>query len=199
MVAATPVMQSTETAIVQFLEQHRFSFPFAPTVSAVDSLGTLSTSSPTAVAGATVCGQAGPGGYIEFGSICNSQFLTWTTVKNELHETLHESITGGANGIDWTTIPNSWSVWNLNEAATESEVQDLMPGLLRAKFPSLYKSWLNGNQSTSIAYPDYVKDVRVWSAHQCGQSWRSSCAIGIRAKLFLTPPVDRLSFNVPLP
>lgn len=198
MVAATPVMQSTETAIVQFLEQHKFSFPVTPTIQILDSLGTFSAQSPTVAAGQTVCGMAAPNGVITFGAVCNAQFLTWTSVKNELHETLHETVTGGSY-VNWTSLPNPWSVWNLNEAATESEVQDLMPGLLRAKFPSLYKQWLANGVSTSIAYADYVKDIRVWSAHQCHQSWYSGCAIGMRAKLFLTPPVDRLAFNVPLP
>lgn len=171
-------LPKVEAIVVNYLRAHRFTVPDGLTVT-VAPLASIASGS---LAGTTPLAEAGPGQITA--SPVLEQWPFGYQLATLLHETLHETPTGGSyqyqNFTDTLTLAN--------EQATESMAQDILPALLRSQgiAPKTVVAW---------AYTGLVRRERVVSAQSCRCSWKSPAARAWRAAYFFTNPMDRELIN----
>lgn len=171
----TPPLAIVENEVIGYLRDHRFTLPN----------GIVVTTAPLAqIAGAPLLGQQ-PVADAQSGLITVSPDVAQWGLADVaallLHETLHETPTGGADDYAQLT-PDQFVA---NEQATEATTQDLLPGLLRR---------LNMSRDAVkfvSGYAGLVKRERVASAVACHCGWTTAPARAWRARFFLTPPAER--------
>lgn len=175
--AQTPAdMSSLAGAISDYLRQHRFSFPVAPTVAVGDG-----AVNPTLAAnGLTAPDPLGSttGGNITISQRMANQPINGQSVMNMLHEVLHTTKTGGnASGA----TPDQQEA---TEAAVEGMTEDLAPGVM-------HYLRVDPNSGGSFPYSALVRNLRLASANATGGNWRTPAARAWRANYFLTSPDQR--------
>lgn len=174
-VAPPPPLVSLEVGIVSYLQAHRFTFPRQITLEMAEA-GEMSVVRVSR--GMTPLAEAHADGRIVIRRDMAEAPITGQTVSILLHETLHETVTGGAEG--------SWDagVQDATEQATEAMAQDLWPAVMRSlRIPT--------TSGQLLAYSDLVKRERVWSARVCRCGWQTPAARAARARQFFTPASAR--------
>jgi hypothetical protein len=175
MYAPPAQIDHVESAVVQYLEGHSF------TLQGPISIRTMQSR--------RYAGMALPAGEILLDRTVSSLADNDAELPALLlHETLHETLTGGAG----TAMTHAQFV--ANEQATESTALDLLPGLLRSMGwgrRAVSDAVFNATQGS--AYWSLVRKERMASATICHAPWTSRCARGVRAGWFLTPPAQRLA------
>jgi len=169
-------LHAVEAQVIDYLRDHRFSVP--------DGLTLVTTPAFAKIAdgpfhGATPIAEAMPGTIVVDQDL--QTFDRVDVARILLHETLHETPTGGA--FTFTTLtPHTFT---LNEAATDAMTQQILKGLLRRLHLPL------GTAGSDPTYPTLVTRVRLAAARACGCPWWSQAGKDWVGRYFLTMPDQR--------
>lgn len=169
-------LHAYERTVVTYLRDHRFTVP--------DGLKLVTTPAFAKIAdgpfrGATPIAEAMPGTVVVDETL--RYYSPEDVARILLHETLHETPTGGA----FTYATMTPRQFTLNEGATDAMTQDILKGLLR-------RLHLPTNTAGSDpTYPTLVARVRLASAAACSCPWTAPPAHSWRGRYFLTMPDQR--------